>query len=63
MKNPKSSGRLVRNGKVQLRIKDLAKNRKRVYAESTEEQLERGRRRKAIEDRKIERELLGGDLW
>ena len=51
------------NGRHQLIVQDLAKNKNKIYQQATEQQLERGRIRKAIEDRKIQKELLEADPW
>lgn len=52
-----------RNGRHQLIVQDLAKNKNKIYREATQEQLERGKVRKAIEDRQIQKELLEADPW
>jgi len=49
-----------KNGKVQLMIKTV---NRREYEKVTEDQIRRGVMRKKIEDKKIEKQLLEGDLW
>ena len=49
-----------RNGKVQIQVKIPGKKKGKLrFAEDKEA----GRIRRAIEDMKIQKEVLGGDLW
>ena len=50
-----------RNGKVQIVVTTKGKPKPRYQVRELE--LERGKIRKAIEDRKIEQELLEADPW
>ena len=52
---------IFKQGRQQLIIKIMGKPTKKL--ELKESELERGRIRKAIEDRRIEKELLNQDLW
>jgi len=50
-----------KNGRVQIQILNPDKPKKSYSYR--QDQLEAGRKRKAIEDRKIQKTLMEGDLW